>query len=174
MAQKWSGEPEIVTLPDITVATVHTSGNPEGLGADVMKALYGAVYGLKFALKKRGVEMKMGEPRARWAWTPGQEATGGLEGDWGVPVPDGTPESDLPQKSESWHVSVAVWHYGECARILHQGAYDAEEPTIARLVEFIRASGYEIAGMHEEWYLSQPGAKVPKTVILYPVRRVKE
>jgi len=26
--------------------------------------------------------------------------------------------------------------------------------------------------MHEEWYLSQPSAKVPKTVILYPVRRV--
>ncbi|HEY5275818.1 MAG TPA: hypothetical protein VIK38_04670, partial [Coriobacteriia bacterium] len=60
MAQKWRGEPEIVTLPDVTVATVHTSGNPEGLGADVMEALYGAVYGLKFALKKRGVEMKMG------------------------------------------------------------------------------------------------------------------
>jgi len=56
MAQKWSGEPEIVTLPDVTVATVHTSGNPEGLGADVMKALYGAVYGLKFALKSGGTD----------------------------------------------------------------------------------------------------------------------
>jgi len=78
MAQKWSGEPEIVTLPDVTVATVHTSGDPEGLGADVMKALYGAVYSLKFALKKRGVELPEragpmgmdsgagGHRRARW------------------------------------------------------------------------------------------------------------
>jgi hypothetical protein len=172
MGQKWSVAPEIVTLPDVTVATVQTSGNPEDLGADVMKALYGAADGLKFALKKRGVEMKMGEPRARWAWAPGQEATGELEGDWAVPVPDGTVEADLPQKSDLRHVWVAVWHYGESARILHLGAYDAEPPTIARLVEFIGERSYEIAGMHEERYLSQPGAKVQKTVILCPVRRV--
>jgi len=172
MAQKWSLEPELVTLPDITVATVHTSGNPEGLGADVMKALYGAVYGLKFALKKRGIEIKLDAPRARWAWAPGRASTGELEGDWAVPVPDGTVEADLPQKSDLYHVSVAVWHYGECARILHQGGYEEEEPTIARLIEFIDRSGCEITGMHEEWYLSQPSAKVPKTVILYPVRRV--
>jgi hypothetical protein len=172
MARKWSLEPELVTLPDITVATVHTSGNPEGLGAEVMKALYGAVYGLKFALKKRGVEMKLGEPRARWAWTPGQETTGELDGDWAVPVPDGTTEEDLPQKSDAYHVTVDTWRYGECARILHQGAYDAEEPTVARLAAFIAESGYEIAGMLEEWYLSSPSAKAPKTVILFPVRRV--
>ena len=81
MARKWNGEPEIITLPDATVATEHTSGGPNDVGAGVMKALCGAAYGLKFALKKRGVEMRMGEPRARWAWTPGQEFTGGMEGD---------------------------------------------------------------------------------------------
>jgi hypothetical protein len=172
MAQKWNLEPEIVTLPDITVATVHTSGNPEGLGADVMKALYGAAYGLKFALKKRGIEMKLAEPRARWRWRPGQQSTGELDGDWALPVPDGTVEADLPQKSDAYHVTIDRWRYGECARIVHAGAYDAEEPTIARLVEFIAASGYEISGDHEEWYLSGPAVKVPETVILYPVRRV--
>ena len=82
-----------------------------------------------------------------------------------MPVPEGTVEADLPQKSDAWH-------YGKCARIMHLGPYDTEQPTIARLVEFIGQTGYEIAGMHEEWYLSQPSAKVPKTVILFPARRV--
>jgi hypothetical protein len=172
MARKWNLEPEIVTLPDITAATVHTSGNPDGLGADVMKALYGAAHGLKFALKKRGIEMRLGEPRARWEWTPGQETTGELDGDWALPVPDGTVEADLPQKSDKFRVTVDTWKYGECARIVHAGSYDDEQATIARLVDFIAQSGYEICGIHEEWYLSGPAVKVPKTVILYPVRRV--
>jgi hypothetical protein len=172
MARKWNLEPEIAALPDITVATVHTSGNPEGLGAEVMKALYGAAYGLKFALKKRGIDMKLEEPRARWQWMPGQETTGELDGDWALPVPDSTVEEDLQQKSDKYHVGIDTWRYGECARIVHAGAYDDKERTIARLVEFIAASGYEVSGVHEEWYLSPAAAKVPKTVILYPVRRV--
>ncbi len=172
MARKWNLEPEIAALPDITVATVHTSGNPEGLGAEVMKALHDAVYGLKFALKKRGIDMKLEEPRARWQWMPGQETTGELDGDWALPVPDSTVEEDLQQKSDKYHVGIDTWRYGECARIVHAGAYDDEERAIARLVEFIAESGYEVSGVHEEWYLSPAAAKVPKTVILYPVRRV--
>ena len=38
--------------------------------------------------------------------------------------------------------------------------------------EFIAASGYEIAGPHEEEYLTQPDAKQMKTIIRYPVRPV--
>lgn len=168
-------EPELVTLPDITVATVHTSGDPGDVAPEVMKALYGAAYGLKFALKKQGIAFKLEAPRARWDWSPdrlvpGQATTGELEGDWALPIPDGTQAADLPQKSDAWHVDVARWAYGRCAWILHQGAYDAEGPTIERLVSFIDDAGLKVAGMHEEWYLSQPTAKVLKTVILYPVQ----
>jgi hypothetical protein len=165
-----SAEPSLVVLPPLTVAAVHSSGDPSDAAEHAMKALYGAVYGLKFALKKRGVEMKLQWPRARWDWTSGSESTGGLEGDWALPVPDGTVTAELPQKAEEWPVEVQHWDYGECAWITHFGAYDAEEPTIAKLVVFIEGAGLEIAGSHEEWYLSQPSAKVPKTVILYPVR----
>jgi len=170
MASEPKTDPYLLTLPDITVATVHTSGDPSGVAPEVMKALFGAAYGLKAALKKQGVEMKIGAPRARWDWAPGQEG-GPLQGDWAVPVPDGTVEEDLPQKSPAYHVSIARWTYGECARILHLGSYDSEEPTIERLASFIDGSGYEIAGMLEEWYLSQPSTKVPKTVLLFPVRK---
>jgi hypothetical protein len=162
-------EPGLVTLPALTVAVVRSSGDPGEAAQHVMKALYGAAYGLKFALKKRGVEMRMQWPRARWNWTPGADPSGGMQGEWALPVPDGTLTADLPQKEEGWPVEVRRWEYGECAWVMHLGAYDAEKPTIARLAEFIDASGLEICGTHEEWYLSQPSAKVPKTVILYQV-----
>ena len=157
-------------LPDVTVAVVHTSGDPSGLGPEVMKALYGAVYGLKFALKKRGVEMKLDMPRARWELTPGQPETPPLEGHWALPVPEGTEADDLVSKVPGVEIGVERWTYGECAWILHLGGYDEELPTIERLAAFIDEAGYVVSGMHEEWYMSGPSAKVPKTVILYPVR----
>lgn len=165
-----TAEPSLIALPVVTVAAVHSSGDPSAAGERVMKALYGAAYGLKFALKKRGVEMTMQWPRARWTFAPGAIVSANLEGDWALPVPDGTVTADLPQKVEGYPVEVRRWEYGECAWIMHFGGYDAEEPTIARLAAFISEAGMEIAGAHEEWYLSQPSAKVPKTVILYPVR----
>jgi hypothetical protein len=171
MAKKPNTDPEIVELPDVTVAYVHTSGDPTGTGPDVMKALYGAAYTLKSALKKQGVEMKLDMPRARWDWRPGEASTGELEGDWALPVPDGTREEDLVQKDPRFQVRIARWSYGTVARITHLGDYDAEEPTIARLAQFIAEQGYVVDGMHEEWYYSGPSARVPKTVILYPVRK---
>lgn len=168
-------DPALVTLPTVTVATVHSSGDPNQVGPGVMKALYGAAYGLKFALKKRGVELRLDYPRARWDFRASADAggvpmPGGLDGDWALPVPDGTATGDLPQKSEEYPVSVQRWEYGECAWILHLGPYADEPATVERLAAFIDASGLEIAGRHEEWYLSQPSAKVMKTAILYPVR----
>jgi hypothetical protein len=163
-------DPELVTLPDRTMAVVHTSGDPNDLGPDVMKALYGAAFALKFDLKKRGVDMKIDAPRARWTFAKGKEDVGALEGWWGIPVPEGTKESDLAQKSDSHHVCVEHWKYGTCAQILHCGGYDEERPTIERLHSFIAESGHELAGVHEEWYLSPPSSAVPKTLILYPVR----
>lgn len=171
MPKKMEMGPEIVEMDDVTVAYVHTSGDPSGLGPDVMKALYGAAYALKFALKKQGVEMKLDMPRARWDWKPGQESTGELDGDWGLAVPDGTREKDLVQKDPRFPVRVARWTYGTVARIVHVGGYDEEEPTIERLATFIDEQGYVVAGRHEEWYMSGPNVKSPKTVILYPVRK---
>jgi hypothetical protein len=170
-----SEDAALVILPTTTVAVVHSSGDPNDAGPGVMKALYGAAYGLKFALKKRGIEVRLDYPRARWDFHAGADPGGdhmaaGLDGDWALPVPDGTTTADLPQKSEEYPVSVQRWEYGQCAWILHLGPYSDEPATVERLAAFIDSSGLEIAGRHEEWYLSQPSAKVMKTAILYPVR----
>jgi len=167
-------DPEIVELPARTMAVVRTTGDPSELGEQVFKALYGAAYTLKFALKKQGVQFKMEAPRARWYagenWrnVPREQ----WEAAWALPIPDGTTE--VPQKVPEPLVGVEVWEYGTVAQILHVGPYSEEEPTIERLHAFIKDEGYEICGPHEEEYRSMPGAKEQKTVIRYQVRRSRE
>jgi hypothetical protein len=78
----------------------------------------------------------------------------------------------LPQPDPDVAVNVETWDYGgTVAEILHIGPYSAEGPTIERLHTFIAESGYEIAGTHEEEYLTSPKAKVQKTMIRYPVKK---
>jgi hypothetical protein len=163
--------PEFAEMPAVTMAVVHTVGDPTVVGATVFPALYGAVYSLKFALKKQGVDYKVGPPCARWFggadWmTIPREK---WEAAWAIPIPESTTE--LVQKDQKTPVTIEPWEYGSVAQILHVGTYAEEEPTIRQLHDFIAAEGYEIAGPHEEEYLSSPAAKAPKTVIRYQVRK---
>jgi hypothetical protein len=166
-------DPKIVKLPKQKMAVVVSHGDPNVVGSKVFPALYGAVYTQKFALKKAGKEtFKIGPPRARWpdfADTPKDEWTG----IWGIPIPAST--RTLPQPDPEVPVKIETWDYGgTVAEILHIGPYSEEGPTIQRLHEFIAASGYEIAGVHEEEYLTTPKAKVQKTIIRYPVKKQKK
>jgi hypothetical protein len=160
-------KPALVEMSAQTMAVVRSLGDPSVVAEQVFPALFGAVFALKFkVLKPRGVEYKVGAPRARWPLpldTPREEWVG----IWGIPVPDDTDE--LPQAVPGVPVVLETWEYGTMAHILHLGPYADEEPTVARLREFIAASGYQIAGPHEEEYLTMPDAKNMKTVVRYPV-----
>ena len=161
--------PVISEMPAQTMAVVVSKGDPNVVGEQVLPALYGAVYTLKFALKKSGKEdFKVTGLRARWPdahLVPKDQWTA----QWGLPIPDGTTE--VPAKVPEPRVEIQTWEYGTVAEILHLGAYSEEEPTIRKLHEFIAESGYEIAGAHEEEYLTRPDAKVVKTIIRYPIRK---
>ena len=161
--------PRIVEMPSQTMAVVTSKGDPNVVGEQVFPALYGAVFTLKFQLKKAGKpDFKVTGLRARWPdahLVPKDQWTG----IWGLPIPEGTTE--LPKKVPEPEVRIEVWEYGTVAEILHIGPYSEEGPTVERLHEFIRESGYEIAGAHEEEYLTRPTAKVPKTIIRYPIRK---
>jgi hypothetical protein len=161
------GEPRLVTLPATTMAVVTTRGDPNVVGGEAMKALYGAVYRLKFVLKKRGAEFKVSPLRARWPDAhlgPKEEWTG----IWGLPLPDGT--DAVEPKEPGIAVNVEVWEYGDVAEILHVGPFSEETPTIERLHRFIEEQGYAIAGLHEEEYLTRLDAPRQRTIIRYPVR----
>jgi hypothetical protein len=157
------------------MAVVHTRGDPNAVGPTAIQAIYGSVYTYKFAQKKQGHDFKVEALRARWTGA-GLDGNGQLsgereqwEGAWGLPVPDGT--SAVPQKTPEVQVGIEVWDYGTVAEILHEGPYSAEPPTVQRLHEFIAANGYQIAGPHEEEYLTRPDAKVPRTIIRYRIKK---
>ncbi len=65
-------------------------------------------------------------------------------------------------------LTVEQFEEGLSAEITHVGPYEAEEPTIARLREAIRASGKLVRGPHHEIYVSDPNRTKPerlKTII---------
>jgi hypothetical protein len=154
------------------MAVVYGKGAPDKVFAEVMPALYGSVYTLKFDLKKKGLPtFKVCGLRARYPdahLLPKDQWTHII----GLPIPEDT--TSLPQKVPGIEVKIETWEYGTVAQILHLGAYDQEYPTIERLRKFIAEKGYEIAGVHEEEYLSRPDVKVPRTLIRYPIKKKDE
>ena len=167
--RKSKTDPQILQMPPQKMAVIQGKGAPDKVFSELMPALFGSVYTLKFDLKKRGLPtFKVSPPRARYP-----DAHLVPKAEWTIvlasPVPDDT--ISLPQKVPGLKVKLETWDYGTVAQILHIGPYDQEGPTIERLQKFITENGYEIASPHEEEYLSQPDAKVIKTIIRYVVKK---
>ena len=162
-------EPQILEMPAQKMAVVYARGAPDKVFPEVMPALYGSVYTLKFDLKKKGLPtFKVSGLRARYPdahLVPMDEWTHIMA----LPIPEET--TSLPQKVVGTEVKIEVWEYGTTAQILHLGSYDQEGAAVERLHKFIGENGYEIAGMHEEEYLTSPDAKVIKTIIRYPIKK---
>ena len=162
-------EPQILEMPARKMAAVYGKGTPGEVFPQVLPALYGSVYTLKFDLKKKGLPaFKVSGLRARYPdahLVPMDEWTHVI----GLPIPEDT--TALPQKVGGAEVKIEVWEYGTIAQILHLGPYNQEEANIERLRQFIEDSGYEIIGVHEEEYLTRPDAKVPRTIIRYRVKK---
>lgn len=171
MAQRKSSktEPQILELPSQKMAVVYGKGAPDKVFPQLMPALYGSVYTLKFDLKKKGLPtFKVSGLRARYPdahLVPMDKWTHII----GLPIPEDT--TSLPQKVPGIEVKLETWEYGTVAQIIHLGPYDQEYATVNHLHKFIEGSGYQIAGVHEEEYLTKPDAKVVKTIIRYPVRK---
>ncbi len=162
-------EPQIIEMPPQKMAVVRGKGAPDKVFAELMPALYGSVYTLKFDLKKKGLPtFKVSGLRARYPdahLVPKEQWTHIIA----LPIPEDT--ASLPQKVPGIEVKIETWEYGTVGQILHIGGYDQEGPNIEKLHKFIAEKGYEIAGMHEEEYLTMPDAKVQKTIIRYVVRK---
>ena len=176
-------------VPRLRFFMVEGSGAP---GAETMEPrialLYPVAYGLHFALRERGVRGRVapleglwwtadGRPleaqqaeRAAWRWTlmlaVPAEAT---EDDIATVIEDvrrkkpGLPLGDL---------RVEWFAEGPSAQILHVGPYEAEGPTIERLLAAIAADGFRPRGRHHEIYLGNPRRARPdrlRTILRQPV-----
>ena len=162
-------DPQVLEMPRQKMAVVYGKGTPEQVFPQLMPALYGSAYTLKFELKRQELPtFKVSGLRARYPdahLVPMEEWTHVI----GLPIPEDT--ASLPQKVGSPEVRIEDWEYGTVAQILHLGAYDQEEASVERLHRFIAENGYEIIGVHEEEYLTSPDAKVVKTIIRYRVQK---
>jgi len=161
-------DPQILEMPSQKMAVVYMKGDPNKVMPEFLSVLYGSVYKLKFELKKKGIEFKVGKLRARWPnahLVPKDEWLGIC----GLPIPEDT--TSLPQKVPGIEVKIEQWDYGTVAQILHIGPYSEETATVERLHKFIAENGYKIAGIHEEEYLTKPEAKVQRTIIRYPIKK---
>jgi hypothetical protein len=160
--------PRLVDLPAQSVAVVHTVGEPRTTANRALPALYAAVYHLRSLLKREGQGFKIEHLRARWPdahLVPKEH----WHGAWALPVPEGA--EPLPQRKPGVLVERERWEYGMVAEIVHVGSYEDEGASVRQLHAFIAEQGYEIAGPHEEEYLTTRRARVQRTVIRYAVRR---
>lgn len=142
-------QPRIVQKPDQRMLQVEAAGDPNTAGLKAFALLFQTYY--KNARTKGPVA-----PLARWP-KPFDTPKDQWVGLYALPVPESLEKLKGAPDQPGFAVTLATWQYGEVAEILHVGPYSTEAPTIERLTAFIAASGYEIAGPHEEEYLRGPG-----------------
>ncbi|MCK5577481.1 MAG: GyrI-like domain-containing protein, partial [Dehalococcoidales bacterium] len=97
-------EPIILEMPPQRMAVVRGQGTPDKVFTELMPALYGSVYTLKFDLKKRGLPtFKVVGLRARYP-----DAHRVPKDEWthiiGLPIPQDT--TTLPQKLPGVEVKI--------------------------------------------------------------------
>lgn len=163
-------EPRFVVKPDAKALTLKLTGLPEEISGVAWGKLFKVAYGLDEKFRKTGEA-----PRARWEnlAAPGQQLTA----TFAILVDESLPELPTALQAEYPEVDLATWKYGEVGEVLHIGPYDAENPTVERLREFIKKSGYQISGFHEEEYYKGPGMffkgnkNYYHTIIRYQVKR---
>jgi hypothetical protein len=155
-------EPQVTRKADETVIEVRARGDPRIAGGRA----FGLAFQLYYSIPETPKPGLLGAPRARWPVTFDTPREQWL-GVYALPVPATVKALPPHQAPEGLSAALTTWEYGEVAEILHVGPYDAEGPTIERLMAFVRARGYEIAGDHEEEYLRGPTMAGPGNPVEY-------
>jgi hypothetical protein len=165
-------EPKISTRKNEKMLVVEAKGDPNVIGGKA----FGLLFQLYYSMKETPKGPMQPAPRARWPVsleTPKSEWTGS----YALSVPDSIRELPQYQAQEGLKASLTTWEYGEVAEILHIGPYDKEQPTVKRLMDFVKDQGYVIIGDHEEEYIKGPtmyGKGDPEkyiTIIRYRVKK---
>lgn len=170
---EYLNEPQITSKSNQKMIVVEAQGDPNVIGAKAFGMLFQLYFKMKETVKGPG----QSAPRARWplAWDTPKTEWVGL---YAMPVPESVSALPPYEAAPELKVSLTTWEYGEVAELLHHGPYDKEQPTVARLMEFIKTQGYEIIGPHEEEYLKGPtmfSMGEPEkyvTIIRYRVKKI--
>jgi hypothetical protein len=174
-------EVRFLRVPTHRFAMVDAAGPPlpEAFEAR-MPGLYTVAYGLRFALKRRGVEGRVGPLEGLW-WHQGRTTDlDAILGDdraawrWTlmIVVPDEATDDEIERLLSGARskvdtgiansLRVEPYEEGEAAQVLHVGPYAAERPSIERLHQAIVDSGFRPTGPHHEIYFGDPRRSAPE------------
>lgn len=180
LKKQWAGlytarkQPDLIEVPERRGIAIVETGAP---GAETMgpifATLYPVAYTLKFATKaEQAVDYPVLPPEAVFRIADFKKTEG-----WRwmacIAVPDVIDAAALrrsvkavrakhPETPLLDRVKLVSLPAGTQARILHVGAYDAEQPTVDRLLTFVREEGYRPGRAHIEVYLSDPARVAPE------------
>ncbi len=184
------GKFTLVDVPDMQFLMIDGHGDPNTSAdyQDVVQALYGLAFTLKFALKKKGVEFTVMPLEGLW-WIPNMaDFLQAPKSDWDwtmmMVLPDEVTPADVEAAREELtrkknpaalpRIRLERFAEGLAVQIMYLGAYADEGPTIAAMHQFIHDSGYELRGKHHEIYMGDPRRTAPeklKTIIRQPVQK---
>ncbi len=144
--------PKISIMDGRKMVVVQAKGDPNVVG----KKAIGLLFKTYFKIKGTSKGPKQPALCARWPIAQNVPKSEWI-GFYAMPVPEQTVQLPDGKVEAGLNIQLMRWEYGDVAEILHVGPYSREEPTIKRLVAFIREQGYEIVGHHEEEYIKGPG-----------------
>ena len=193
-ADEWRVKPSAIRfleVPGHRFVMIDGEGPPaEGAFATRMPGLYTTAYALRFGLKRRGVEERVGPLEGLWWTADGRtdldDIMDSVRGTWRwtllIGLPDQATDVEVAGAFEAGRAkldptiapSLRVERFaeGRAAQILHFGPYADERPTIERLHAGIAAAGLRPRSRHHELYLGDPRRSAPeklRTMIRQPV-----
>jgi len=184
-----------VTVPSLQYIMIDGQGHPEKSSRfeEVMGALYGTAYTLKFMMKlgEQPFDFVVMPLESLWwadDWSAFKEKRHD-EWKWSLMImmpPKVTPAlfeeakaNLLKKKGEVLHLDdlrFETLHEGTAAQMLHIGPYDQVSATAQAILTHIEDIGASPAGKYHEIYLSDPRRAAPeklKTVVRMPFSQVK-
>jgi hypothetical protein len=145
-------QPQISEKSQQRMLVVEVKGDPSVVAGKA----FGTLFQVYYKLENNSKSFKVA-PLGRWLFSFDTRRDQWL-GRYALPVAD---TAQLPKNFKSNDPNIKVelntWEYGTVAEVLHVGPYNAEAPTINKLLAFIKTKGYRIIGEHEEEYLKGPG-----------------
>jgi hypothetical protein len=181
--------PTLLQVPPCDIAAVDGHGSPDSEEfQEALRVLYSYSYPVSIAMRRAGLsEEKVPPLEALWWMGDGTTFDAERREDWHwtamIRQPESVPDEivrDARQRlsaklgeQEAARLRLDRFDEGLCAQLVHHGPFSEEPASVARLHEFIAASGHAPRGRHHEIYLSNPQRARPdrmRTILRQPVQ----
>lgn len=181
-------KPKVVNLEPYYYLTISGKCAPEHpMFEEAIGQLYALAYKVKFNNKANEMDFVVPKLEAFW-WVEGEtpfEKSPREQWCWKLMIrmPDFIGGSEVGEalqtlitdkKIPSNHkLQFEEIHEGLCIQILHNGSYEAEWPTIQKLLQYAQREGFEVIGRHHEIYLNDPMKTISsklKTILRYSIQ----